>query len=91
MAASSLKDDAAWLWPTLPLHDEDEALITITVTNRLQVGPADRISRSVAAKIRARLTFPNPAYLNAEKRGYSTLKYRMLFTKLGGELNRSIF
>ena len=47
-------------------------MITVTITNRLEVGPVDRLPNAVKEKIWARLTFPNLAYQEAEKRGFST-------------------
>jgi superfamily II DNA or RNA helicase len=46
-------------------------LITITIRNRLEVGPVDCIPRDVVAQIRGRLTFPNPRFLENAKRGFS--------------------
>jgi SNF2 family DNA or RNA helicase len=36
------------------------------------VGPLNEIPAQVATQIKSRLTFPNPAYLENEKRGFST-------------------
>ncbi len=47
-------------------------MITVTVTNRLEVRPLDRLPAPVLRQIKARLTFANPAYLEAEKRGFWT-------------------
>jgi len=51
---------------------EDMALIIVKITNRLEVGPADRLPSSVLRQIKDRLTFANPAYQEAERRGFST-------------------
>jgi hypothetical protein len=45
-------------------------LITITVTNRLEVRPVDRIPGFLFRQIKNRLTFVNPARQEAEKRGF---------------------
>ena len=47
-------------------------MIRLTVTNHLAVEPVERIPRSLLEQIRTRLTFPNPAFLEAEKRGFWT-------------------
>ena len=46
-------------------------MITVTVTNRLEVGPVDRIPRSLLEQIRTRLTFVNPQWEENEKHGFS--------------------
>lgn len=45
-------------------------MITVTVTNHLEI--TGHLPGQVENTIRDRLTFPNPAYLEAEKRGFST-------------------
>lgn len=47
-------------------------MIIIIVTNRLEIGPIDQISGFLLKHIKAPLTFPNPAYQEAERRGFST-------------------
>ena len=47
-------------------------MVTITVTNRLKLSPLSQLPASVLSQIQATLTFPNPAYIDAEKRGFST-------------------
>ncbi len=46
-------------------------VITVHVSNRLTLRPLDRIPHSLVEQIRARLTFSNSAYSEAEKRGFS--------------------
>lgn len=47
-------------------------MITVRVTNRLEVGQIDRLPAHVLKQIKNRLSLQNPAYLEAEKRGFWT-------------------
>jgi superfamily II DNA or RNA helicase len=49
-------------------------MITFQVDNQAHLYPASDLPGSVLNRIKARLTFPNPAYLEAQKRGFSTWK-----------------
>ncbi len=46
-------------------------MITITVTNRLEVAPLDRLPTALVEHLRARVSFINPVWLENEKRGFS--------------------
>lgn len=46
-------------------------MITIIVTNRLEVGPLDRLPAPVLRQIKVRLTFENPRFVENERRGFS--------------------
>ncbi len=47
-------------------------MITLTINNQTCLAPASGLPYSVLAQIKVRLTFDNPAYLEAEKRGFYT-------------------
>ena len=47
-------------------------MINFKIDNLAHLYPASHLPRSVATQIRARLTFDNPAFLEAEKRGFYT-------------------
>jgi SNF2 family DNA or RNA helicase len=47
-------------------------MITLKVDNQAHLYPASGLPGSVLNQIEARLTFPNPAHQEAEKRGFST-------------------
>ncbi len=51
---------------------EGSALISITITNLLTLAPLNGIPGRLVEQIQDRLTFDNPAYLEAQKRGFST-------------------
>ena len=46
-------------------------MVTVRVSNSLEVRPADRLPDAVKEQIRARLTFINPQWEENDKRGYS--------------------
>ena len=46
-------------------------MITLTVTNRLAVGPLDRLPGHMLRRITGRLTFDNPRFLENERKGFS--------------------
>ncbi len=47
-------------------------MVTLKVDNQAHLYPASELPGSVLNQIKDRLTFPNPAYREAEKRGFST-------------------
>jgi superfamily II DNA or RNA helicase len=47
-------------------------MVTVKVDNQVHLYPASELSLGVLARIKDRLSFPNPAYLGAQKRGFST-------------------
>lgn len=47
-------------------------MITVRINSQTHLSPLSEIPGQVAAQIRDRLTFPNPAHLEAEKRGFYT-------------------
>jgi superfamily II DNA or RNA helicase len=47
-------------------------MITLRIDNQTHLYPLSNLPGSVLASIRGRLTFPNPAFLEAEKRGFWT-------------------
>ena len=47
-------------------------MITLRIDNLLHLAPLGGLSGKVATQIKDRLTFPNPAFLEAEKRGFWT-------------------
>ncbi len=49
-----------------------EALITVTITNCLELAPLDRLPAALVEHLRARLTFLNPVYLEADRQGRYT-------------------
>jgi len=51
---------------------EGEELIALRIDSQVRLSPASAIPGRVATTIKNRLTFPNQAYLDAEKRGFST-------------------
>jgi superfamily II DNA or RNA helicase len=57
--------------PTFPWTVDGEAL-KILIDTHANLYPLSRLPDGVADQIKARLIFPNPAYLGAQKRGFST-------------------
>jgi hypothetical protein len=49
-----------------------DPMLLLTVTNIVGLGPVSRLPASVLVRIKSRLTFPNPAHLEAQRRGFST-------------------
>jgi hypothetical protein len=47
-------------------------MLTLTINSRTHLGSVGQIPGAVLKKIRARLTFPNPAFHEAKKRGFWT-------------------
>lgn len=47
-------------------------MVKITVDRSLTLFPANMLPTAAAHHLRDRLTFPNPAFLESEKRGFST-------------------
>ena len=47
-------------------------MLLLTVTNIVTLFPVSRLPAAVLGRTKSRLTFPNPAYQEAERRGYWT-------------------
>lgn len=47
-------------------------MVTLKVDNQAHLFPENELPGSVLGRIKSRLTFPNPAFLEAEKRGFWT-------------------
>lgn len=47
-------------------------MITVRIDCKTHLGPLDELPAQMATRIRDRLTFLNPAYQEAERRGFST-------------------
>jgi hypothetical protein len=49
-------------------------MVTLTINNQAHLYQLNRLPGAVLAQTKGRLTFPNPAYLEAQKRGFYTGK-----------------
>jgi superfamily II DNA or RNA helicase len=47
-------------------------MLLLTVTNIVTLDPVSLLPASVLVRIKSRLTFPNPAHIEAQRRGFST-------------------
>jgi len=47
-------------------------MVTLTINNQAHLYQLNRLPGAVLAQTKGRLTFPNPAYLETEKRGFYT-------------------
>ena len=61
-------------------------MITLRISNLLHLAPLGGLPGKVATQIRDRLIFPNPAYLEAQKRGFPVdFYYQCMFNVAHGD------